>query len=57
MYNLVLEKPKFQILGATGKEAGIKGRCTMDTFAVSVPGGASTSVICGTNSGEHCKLL
>jgi len=44
------------IAGATGKEAGIKGRCTMDTFAVSVPGGASTSVICGTNSGEHLYI-
>ena len=39
---------------AAGKDASTKGSCLDDTFSISVPGGKSTGVICGKNSGEHC---
>ena len=39
---------------AGGKDASTKGSCLDDTFSISVPGGKSTGVICGKNSGEHC---
>ena len=39
-----------------GKDASTKGSCLDDTFSISVPGGKSTGVICGKNSGEHCTF-
>ena len=38
-----------------GAAVGTKGQCLDDQFAISVPGGQSTNVICGKNTGEHCK--
>ena len=38
-----------------GALVGTKGQCLDDQFAISVPGGQSTNVICGKNTGEHCK--
>ena len=40
-----------------GALVGTKGQCLDDQFAISVPGGQSTNVICGKNTGEHCKYL
>ena len=31
------------------------GQCDVDSFSVSSPGNSGTPLICGTNSGEHCK--
>jgi len=36
-----------------GALVGTKGQCLDDQFAISVPGGQSTNVICGKNTGEH----
>jgi len=41
---------------AAGKDASTKGSCLDDTFSISVPGGKSTGVICGKNSGEHLYI-
>jgi len=38
--------------GANG-EYNLLGQCQVDTFSVSVPGGKSPPVICGTNTGYH----
>ena len=40
---------------AGGDEMTGRGRCDTDSFAVSVAGGSSSPVICGTNSGQHSK--
>ena len=34
---------------------GSIGDCITDTFSVSVPGGVSSPVICGVNTGQHSK--
>lgn len=34
-------------------QASLATRCLTDTFAVTNPGGPTTPVICGTNTGEH----
>ena len=31
------------------------GRCLQDTFQVWTAGSSNTPIICGTNSGYHCK--
>ena len=34
-----------------------KGQCQTDIFSVTTPGNNAPPTICGTNSGEHSKLL
>jgi len=41
---------------AGGDEMTGRGRCDTDSFAVSVAGGSSSPVICGTNTGQHMYI-
>ena len=45
----------FGLANAGGDPALARGRCDEDSFAVSVAGGTSSPVICGTNTGQHSK--
>ena len=36
--------------------AGAIGDCVTDTFTVTSPGSVAPPLICGFNSGQHCKL-
>jgi hypothetical protein len=42
---------------AIGKKYTLATQCQTDTFSLTGPGGSTPPVICGTNSGEHSKLL
>ena len=45
----------------TLSEAGLPmsdmGQCLTDSFTVTAPGSVAPPVICGTNDGQHSKLL
>ena len=45
----------YGLANAGGDPALGRGRCNEDSFSVSVAGGTSTPVICGTNTGQHSK--
>ena len=49
------------VIPLTFLEAGLPmsdmGQCLTDSFTVTAPGSVAPPVICGTNDGQHSKLL
>ena len=42
---------------ATGPAVSLQTQCLTDTFSVTGPSGSVPPVICGTNTGEHSKII
>jgi len=55
--SVTVSKLLYGLASEGGMMTGVnKGRCLDDQFAISVPGGQSTNVICGKNTGEHLYI-